>query len=136
MEGIAEGISFKPVKGVISKTKNEDKRDWVDKMFLDFDKKEGKNVPIDVCVIDGSNVRTHNQIELGRDNITIIQNLGSNLEGKFALKDETLVVLGGNRFGRSGAGRVAIPLSQYDKFIEYAKAVKNSIENQLEGLED
>lgn len=111
---------------------NSDNRTWVDRMFADYD--DGQIKPLDMVAHDCAQISGLGKVDVIPDSISILVDFGSGLEGFNQLKAEHIVVLGGNRVGRGGQGRLYVPYSQFTQFMDYLNSLKQQLDANLENL--
>lgn len=112
-----------------------DTRSYVDRMFVDFDPNTGKVSTLPVQTQDGSKISKVSDAMISPNSIPVIVNVGKSVEDYTELngmpKGETVIVVGGVRQGKSGQGRINIPLSQVDSFCENLKALAEAVKTDL-----
>jgi len=135
----SSGMKFSPSVASTAKvrtTKHKDPRTWTDKMFQEFSPETGEVTAIDVDIIDCSGDSTLGAVNLGSDNIAILMDFALNVETTAMLKGEDVFVLGGNRAGRGGQGRLFVPASQFEMFLKHCAALYESSKAQLPSLRE
>jgi len=133
----SSGMKFSPNvtnHSTVRAAKHKDTRDWTDKMFQDFNVETGAVEAINVNIIDCAGQSTLGHVNVGNDNISILVDFANDVDTSAMLKNEDIIVLGGNRAGRGGQGRLYVPVSQFEKFLQHCAALYESISNQLPEL--
>lgn len=135
----SSGMKFSPnvsAPAQVRAVKHKDPRSWTDKMFQDFNRETGEAEAISVNIIDCAENSTLGSVNVGNDNIAILVDFAANVDTTAMLKNEDVVVLGGNRAGRGGQGRLYVPVSQFQQFLQHCAALYESINEELPRLRD
>lgn len=133
------GISFTSVVGN-RRTEPEreqviDPRNWIDRMFLEFNETNCQTTGLEVVSHDCRDTVNLGKINYEADSITLLLDFGTGVGGSnHSLRGEDIVVLGGNRAGRAGQGRLWVPVSQFRQFLRNSNALLDYIETELPRL--
>jgi len=113
-------------------TTSNDTRTWVDRMFVDY--AEGASAPLEVVVHDCSKDSNVGDVDAVPNSIGLLVDFASDTESKHLLRGEHVLVIGGNRRARSGLGKLFVPTSQLQNFIEYLQQLKVSLDADLPSM--
>ena len=108
-----------------------DTRNWVDRMFQDFNPETGESQQLSVIAHDCAEDASLGAVSTVPNSISLLVDFAANVDTANMLKGEHILVLGGNRPGRAGQGRFWVPTSQLEKMIDYLQALKKYTDEQL-----
>lgn len=112
-----------------------DTRSWTERMFADHDPVSGEAKMLPVKAQDCSQVSKIGDVKTGSNCLPVLLNFGGDVETyKGPLNEEHVLVLGGSRVGKAGQGRIYIPLSQVDVFVEKVLALRDAVEGEVPKL--
>lgn len=116
-------------------TDKPDTRDWVESMFFDHEPTTGNHQALQIKAQDASKLSRLGDIKTETNCIPLLLRFGAAVDeynGK--LKGEDVLVLGGARSGKAGQGKLYIPLSQVEGFVDNIKALTEAVEAELPKL--
>ena len=134
-------ISFKTVARTERKVETEkrvvpvDPRNWVAKMFLNFDPTDNTTSGLEVITHDCHDEPNLGQINYEPNSITLLLDFGTGVDGcSHSLRGEDVIVLGGNRSGKAGQGRLWVPVSQFRQFLANSQSLLDYLEAEIPKL--